>query len=51
MSDVTLASVDYALTATRAKWLTAIKAGEFSHAEKILARLDELLDQRCAATK
>ena len=51
MSNVTLKSLDHALTATRAKYLTAIQAGEFSHAAKILTRLDELLDQRCAATK
>ena len=51
MSNTTIESLDYALKATRAKYLTAIQAGEFSHAAKILERLDELLDQRCAATK
>ena len=51
MSTVTLESVDHALTVTRGKYFAAIEAGEFSHAAKILERLDELLDQRCAATK
>ena len=37
MSDVTLASVDYALTATRAKYFHALRAGQFHEAEKILA--------------
>ena len=36
MSNVTLKSLDHALTATRAKYLTAIRAGEFSHAAKMI---------------
>ena len=51
MSTVTLESLDHALMATRDKYRVAVEAGEFSHAAKILERLDDLLDQRCAATK
>ena len=51
MSNVTLETLDYALTATRHQWLAALKSGQFARAEKLQARLDELLDQRCAALK
>ena len=49
MSGVTLESLDYALAATRPQWLTALESGQFRRVEKIQARLDDLLDQRCAA--
>ena len=48
MSGVTLESLDYALAATRHQWLTALESGQFRRVEKIQARLDDLLDQRCA---
>ena len=50
MNTITLESLDHALMATRGKYFAAIEAGEFNHAAKILERLDDLLDQRCAAT-
>ena len=51
MSNVTLETLDYALAATRHQYRAAIESGQMRRAEKIQARLDELLDQRCAATK
>ena len=51
MSALTAESIDYALRATREKWLAALSVGDFARAEKIQARLDELLDQRCAVVK
>ena len=48
MSGVTLESLDYALAATRHQWLTALESDQFRRVEKIQARLDDLLDQRCA---
>ena len=51
MSSVTLETLDYALTATRHQWQAALESGQMRRAEKLQARLDELLDQRCAAGK
>ena len=47
MTIATLEGLDRALTATRQQYLAAIKADHSGRAEKILARLDELLDLRC----
>ena len=49
MSAVTAESIDYALTATRLQWLAALNNGNLDRVALLSKRLDELLDQRCAA--